>query len=585
MDFECVEPDSTCKQTITTSLNIPNSVKKFTAKKGSLSDTDLLTIDLESKKKDKRKGKKLVVNVKPVSPTQLADDNCSSDQSSSHEGNTPKHVLLDSKCADLFSQHFKDVDLNHSFDLYDVMSEHLSVCEQDNISIQSLPESDTDFSLGSDSDEKEIKMCRKVEPESDDNELERSISAESFGDVEVDKNEAERQSVLANYQTEFAKIEGNMKKLLSELKFHIEVSQIFKCRSAIASLPNNSRSSSRNKLDMDNQGRASSASSWHIINVAEDEEMRLKVKNQLSSIKNYLEGFIDIYLETENKETCKKILRSNLTYDLVKGKRQKRIRLSTKKRHKHFDFPDIREAMINLFDINVTTCNLNLLNESDDESKCICSCQHHRSPSEQIDSGVTTKNNTSSHSITSSIGNFSLDTSTLTAYSESLDLIVSYNSFQDTSLYSTLLQKPAVERITFYVQVHSIQIKSEQPEQEFESKNIITFFCPTCKTVESEENGLLKHILSQIHCEKIHFVYKTAYIKKCVAAGKEIMPSTVLNPMTMYRDENKIVCFGDAMYGCSLCFENLIVGESVLMAHCMEPEHVERREKLSEILE
>lgn len=600
IDFDRTEPDSTSKH-CATSLKLPDSVKNFTSKKSSLSDTDLRNIATESNKKEKRRSKKLKIDIKKASQSMSEMDQAMS----SNIENTPKHILLDSKSADLFSQHFRGFDFNNSFDIFDAMSEDSS--DGDNVDIESLSDrSETDLTLESDEGE-EIKMCRKVEQDHvpEECQLVPSATPESFGDVEVDKNEEDRISLLLNYQMKLEKLECFLKKMLTEFQFHIEVSKVFHCRSIVTTLPGTDVSNIPKMLGevtyIDNLDRGiSPTGSWNIIMEKEDEETKFKVKKQLLSMKHCIDEFVNIYLQNPNKpiKMCKKVLpksRKSITFDVHKGQRyQKRLNTNNKKKSKHFDYPDIRDAMINLFnqesidDLSISNATQLLSDyEEVDTAKCVCRCQLHRSPSTQTDSGLTTKNDTSTscQSITSSIGNFSLDSSTLTAYSESLDQIVSYNSFQDTSLFSTLLQKAAIERITFYVQVHSIQLRCEQMDQEFESKNIITFHCPSCKSVETEENGLLTHILSQRHCEKIHFLYKTAYIKKCVSAGKEIQPSTVLNPMKLYRDDNKIVCFGDAMYACSLCFENLIVGESVLMAHCSEQEHMERREKLSEMLE
>ncbi|KAL0858608.1 hypothetical protein ABMA27_012443 [Loxostege sticticalis] len=604
INFDRAEPDSTSKQ-CATSLKLPDSLKTYTSKKSSLSDTDLLSLNSEGPSKKERRKKKLKLDIKKASQSMSEAIDQTSSNNSNNVENTPKHILLDSKSADLFSQHFRGFDFNHSFDIFDAMSESSSIVEEENLDIESLSDrSETDITLESD-DNEEVKMCRKVEPEPrEDNQLVPSASPESFGDVEVDKNEEDRISLLLSYQMKLEKLECFLKKMLNEFQFHIEVSKVFHCRSVVTTLPGTDVTNIPKMLGevtyIDNVDRGVSPSgSWNIIMEKEDDETKFKVRKQLLSMKHCIDDFVDIYLQNQDRHVekkCKKLLprnRRSITFDLHKGHRHQK-RLSNKKKFKHFDFPDFRDAMISLFSPehvkeDTTITNVTKVSEHDDDymSKCVCRCQRHRSPSTATDSGLTTKNDQSlsSQSITSSIGNFSLDSSTLTAYSESLDLIVSYNSFQDTSLYSTLLQKAAIERITFYVQVHSIQLKCEQSDQDFESKNVITFHCPACKSIENEENGLLKHILSQRHCEKIHFLYKTAYIKKCVSAGKEIQPSTVLNPMKMYRDDNKIVCFGDAMYACSLCFENLIVGESVLMAHCSDPEHVERRDKLFEIVE
>lgn len=572
INFERIEPDSTSKQ-CATSLKLPVSVKNFAAKKGSLSDTDLLTQNVENKNKEKRRLKKLKLDI--VKANQSFDGN--GDESDNVE-NTPKHVLLECRSSEVFSERLKKFDFNKSFNIFDSMSDDLSSYDDDDLDIESL--SDTDISV--EDDKANIQMCRKVGTESQsDEDSAPSATPESFGDVEVDKNEDERISLLLNYQLRIEKMDCLLKKLLSEFQFHIEVSKIFQSKSIITTLPGTNISHIPKLLGdvtyFENLRTISPSGSWNIIVEKEDHVTKNKIKKQLSSMKRAIDEFTKTYLKEEpQKYKVSKILSKNrkITLDVT---RQKHARISNKKKIKHFDFPDLRDAFINLF---ADTDNVkNITNLESDTSKCHCNC--HQSIT---DSGLTSKSEDQSVLITSSIGNFSLDSTTLSAYSESLDQIISYCSFQDMSLYSTLLQKPAIERITFYVQVHSIQLKCE-PNNEYESKNVITFYCPACLTTETEENGLLRHILSQAHCEKLHFSYKTAYIKKCVEMGKEIQPSTVLNPMKMYRDDNKIVCFGDAMYACSLCFENLIVGESVLMAHCSDSDHIERREKLNEIFE
>ncbi|XP_013193845.2 uncharacterized protein LOC106137545 [Amyelois transitella] len=579
IDFDRVEADSTSKQ-CATSLKLPESIKNYAAKKGSLSDTDILTVTLGSPKKGK-KCKKLKLDIKKASKS-MTDAVDESDSSNNVE-NTPKHVLLDCNSEDIFSQKFQEFDLDRSFDIFDAMSD-------ESLDIESLTEhSDTDMSIVS--EKESIQMCRKVEHDGEmDNELIPSASPESFGDVEVERNEEDRVTLLLNYQMRLEKIDNVLQKLLSEFQFHIEVSKVFTCKSIVSTLPGTDISKIPKILGevayIDNVKADSPIESWNIVMETQDTVTKHKVKEQLLAMRQNIDEFVDVYLQ--NRDTRKKLKGRSITFDLSKKPKPMKRKISIKKKHRHFDYPDYRDALLRLFSCeDLENTRLTHMSCSDESEISKCGCQCHQSSSESIiDSGLNNKEESmSSQSITSSIGNFSLDNSTLTAYSESLDQIVSYNSFQDTSLYSTLLQKAAIERITFYVQVHSIQLKCESSEQEFESKSTILFDCPVCKTVENEENGLLKHILSQSHCEKIHFQYKTAYIKKCVAAGKEIMPSTVLNPMRMYRDDNKIVCFGDAMYACSLCFENLIVGESVLMAHCADAEHIDRRAKLCEILE
>ncbi|XP_050360099.1 uncharacterized protein LOC126779936 [Nymphalis io] len=588
INFESTEPDSTSKL-CTSSLKLPESVKNFAAKKGSLSDTDLLTLSTESPLREKRrKCKKLKLDIKKASHSM----NHLSEDSFNNVENTPKHVLLECKSSDVFSERFRGFDFNKSFDLIDALSDDQpsSPFEED-IDIDSLSEqSDSDLSVHT--NKSSIKMCRKVtgSQSSDENHLVPSSSLESFGDVELDKNEEERAQLLLNYQIKLNKIECFLRKFFNDLQFHIEISKLFYSKSIVTALPGSDISNiSENKDHLYSKNdRGPSPLGWNIVEEKEDNENKLKLKKQLLSMKSSIEDFVRIYLQS-NIESNKLLNYKSITLDTKKLKQKylKRQNTSHKKRIKHFDFPDLREALINLFsteDVQANNTENTSYSDDLDTCKCICKCHQPSSPTSQTDSGLTTKTSEGSTSITSSIGNFSLDSSTLTAYSESLDQIVSYNSFQDTSLYNTFLQKAAIERITFYVQVHSIQLNSESTELDLESKNVITFHCPSCKDTHNDENSLLRHILSQSHCEKIHFIYKTAYIKKCMSAGKEIQPSTVLNSMRMYRDVNKIVCFGDAIYACSLCFENLIVGESVLMAHCSDPQHVGRREKLEDIV-
>ncbi|XP_047543023.1 uncharacterized protein LOC125075340 [Vanessa atalanta] len=586
INFESTEPDSTSKQ-CTSSLKLPESVKNFAAKKGSLSDTDLLTLSVEAPLREKRrKCKKLKLDVKKASHSM----NHLSEDSFNNVENTPKHVLLECKSSDVFSERFRGFDFNKSFDLIDAISDDQpSSPFVEDIDIESLSEqSDSDVSVHT--NKSSIKMCRKVtdSQSSDENQLVPSTSLESFGDVELDKNEEERVQLLLNYQIKLDKIESFLRKLFNDFQFHIEVSKLFYSKSIVTALSGTDGSNiSKNSEHLYNKNdRGPSPIGWNIVMEREDDDVKMKLKKQLLSMKSIIEDFVRIYLQS-NTESNKLGNYKSITFNTKKHSVSKRQNVSNKKRIKHFDFPDLREAMINLFSMDdVHTNNIDNTSYSDDSDtcKCLCKCHQPSSPSSQTDSGLTTKTSDGSSSITSSIGNFSLDSSTLTAYSESLDQIVSYNSFQDTSLYNTLLQKAAIERITFYVEVHSIQLNCELTDSDIESKNIITFYCPSCKDTHNDENSLLRHILSQTHCEKIHFIYKTAYIKKCMSAGKEIQPSTVLNSMRMYRDENKIVCFGDAVYACSLCFENLIVGESVLMAHCSDPQHVDRREKLEDIV-
>ncbi|KAH9635898.1 hypothetical protein HF086_002458 [Spodoptera exigua] len=576
IDFQSIEPDSTSKPHAT-SLKLPTSVKNFAAKKGSLSDTDLLSINEVSTKGRKLKSRSLKIDIKKASRS-MNESLYQGDRQ--HIENTPTHISLDCQSADIFSQRFKQLNFSQSFE-FDISTE-----SDEELDIESLSDcSDTDLS-GKEDKKSKVKMCRKVDTTSD-NQLVRSGTPESFGDVELERNEEERVSLLLSYQMKLEKIECVLRKLLSEFQFHIEVAKIFTCRSFVTMIPGTDLSQIPKMLGqvtyIDNGNRDSPVESWNFVMDKEDEETKHKFRKQILTLRHSLDTFVGNYLQ-EEKAQPKAIFRRSITFDLHKGKRlHKTGRISNKKRIKHFDFPDYRDAFLNLFKETEFDETDTHLDHSSDGSDHKCSCQCHNHSISQSDSGLVTKENLTNQSITSSIGNFSLDSTTLSAFSESLDQVISYNSFEDSTLFSTLQQKPAIERITFYVQVHSIQIRSDSENDE--CKNAITFFCPACSITEVEEDGLLKHILNQTHCEKIHFLYKSVYIKKCMAAGKEIQPSTVLNPMTMYRDDNKIVCFGDAVYACSLCFENPIVGESILMAHCSDETHADRREKMYEIFD
>ncbi|XP_032528365.2 uncharacterized protein LOC116778465 [Danaus plexippus] len=536
INFE--EADSTSRQC--TSLKLPESLKNYAAKKGSLSDTDLLTLSVEVPTREKRR-KKLKLDIKKASQSmnQLSTYNVE---------NTPKHVHLECKSSEAFSERFRGFDFK-TLDLFDAMYDERDTSSplEEEIDIHSLSDhSDTDISIKSSNSS--IKMCRKVNESSSSNDkIVPSTSLESFGDVELEKSEEERIRLLLNYQMKLDKMESVMKRLLHEFQFHIEVSKVFHSKSVVTAL----QGSNIHKTLEDITNIEKNAN-WNFIVEREDDQTKYKLKKQLLSIKSCIDNFVRIYLNIDKQRLLKKPIQK------------------THKKKKHFDFPDLRDALLNLFSLRNDSID-------DDSSKCECNC-HNSSPDSDLESASSKTDQ--SLFITSSIGNFTLDCSTLTAYSESLDQVISYTSYEDSSLFNSLLQKAAIERITFYIQVHSIQLSCEQNE----SKNII-FHCPPCQYIETEESDLLCHILSQEHCEKIHFLYKTAYIKKCMSAGKEIQPSTVLNPMRMYRDENKIVCFGDALYACTLCFENLIIGESVLMAHCSEPQHISRREKLGEIID
>ncbi|KPJ05358.1 hypothetical protein RR46_01303 [Papilio xuthus] len=557
------EPDSTVRQC--SSLNIPDSVKKFTAKKSSLSDTDLLTLNVDSPIRHKHKRcKKLKLDIKKAS--QSLNEKLNQEDENSCESNienTPKHILLECATSE-FNNKLKGFDFSKEYDIYDGTSDDQwsNPFEEENIDIESFSEhSDSDISISN--KKKSIKMCRKVQStrsESSSDENQHPSTPESFGDLEMDKSEVERLNLLYNYQTKLEKVQNLLKDMLNEFQFHIEVSKIFNTR-----VPEEETDTNNTEFR-----KPSPTDSWSVILDKEDGDTKTSVKKQLESIKKSIEQFINIYLKNyDNKDIikkCKKYIPRNESIS----------RRVNKKKNKHYDFPDLRDALINLFNTDLNTSSAS---DTDDSLSTKCSCSCHHETSSHTDSGLNSKvDQSSNQSITSSIGNFTLDASTLTAYSESLEQIVSYNSFED-SIYSSLLHKSAIERITFYIQVHNIEVKYEITDDD--SKNNIIFHCQSCKSIEFNENDLIKHILCQMHCEKLHFQYKTAYIKKCMSEGKEIQPSTVLNPMKMYRDDNKIVCFGNAVYACSLCFQNDIIGESVLMMHCAAKEHVEKREKLN----
>lgn len=635
LDVDKPEPDST-SIACATSLKLPDSVKTFGSKKGSLSDTDLLKLEEGTilEKGKPKKSKKLKLDIKKANRSMSEALNKTTHKPNENIENTPTHISLSCRSSQIFCERLRDFELNQSFDIFDAMSEGRPDTpeETDNFDIESLSDGDSDTSLSNEEDKADIKMCRKVEEvynsttSIEENRIVPSATPESFGDVELDKNEDERTALLLSYQMKLEKAERFLKKLLTEFQFHIEFSKIFHCKSVVTALPGSDITNLPKTLgeityvDMMDRGELQGGS-WDIVIEKEDNLTKLKLKKQLLSMKQHIEEFIEsnfnrgsLNQSHKSQETTLDIVeqtnnffshnQKRITCDGEKNRQKtpKRLRFNKKKNIRYNDYPDLKQALQNLFGLdsehedenNESAKDVEAVFTSTDDnnlSKCTCTCQYHRMStpmSDQSDSGLTTKtgdDRSLSQSITSSIGNFTLDSTTLSAYSESLDQIISYNSFEDTSLFSTMLQKAAIERITFYVQVHSMQLRCESNEHDFETKNVIIFFCPACSTSETEEHGVLKHILSQKHCEKIHFLYKTAYIKKCFASGKEIQPSTVLNPMTMYRDVNKIVCFGDAMYACSLCFENLIVGESVLMAHCGDSEHQQRRDRLSEVLE
>lgn len=542
-NFERIEADSTSK---CESLNLPDSIKQYALKKGSLSDTDILNIT----PKEKRKFKKLKLDIHKASQS-LSDKFLHSEDSSNETENTPKHVLLESKRSELFSEKLKKFNFDLSFDLSDSTSND-SLSDNENLDIESLSDhTESEMTEVSSDEVKVVKMCRKV------SEKTLSGSQESFADLNVDKNNS---NILFIYQSKFEKIENALRNLLKEFQFHIEVSKGFNLHSA------GIKTVKKDNLQfvyLEGIKSTGVSPSWDILTDNDILTCKAKIQNQLQSISKITNSFLNTHFQQQN-------LTNSLTFDVHKGKRLRRQgRINEKKRIKYFDFPDLRASMLKLFNME----DEDLETSNDESPRCCCKCECQESVIMKVETDT---------SITSSIGNFSLDSTTISAYSESLD-VISYNSFNDSNLYSTLLQKPSVDRIIFYIQAHSIQIRSE-PSNDYESKNTITFYCPSCNITESEENELLKHILSQKHCEKLHFIYKTAYIKKCVSEGKEIMPSTVLNPMRFYRDDNKIVCFGDAVYACTLCFENMIVGESVLMAHVSQQEHLNRRDMLDDII-
>lgn len=589
-----------------------NKKKQTQSKNVSLSDTDLLNSITKSNKSRKR-SKKLKLDIEKANKS--ASDILNITEEAKYDDcaveNTPKQVTLFARTSDIFSERLKGFDLDKSYDVFELMNDE-QIANQ-NYDIQSLSDqTDSDVSIISET--KEVKMCRKVQAvnkcfnlEDNAGKLSHSSSAESFVEIDIDKNEEERISLLLSYQMKFEKMERLLQKLLTEFQFHIEMSKVFHTKSTVTTLPGTHVTKLPKKVlgditYIDNISRSESPlGGWNIVIENEDKLTKFKLRKQLLSMKHFLESFINVYLQ-DNREVISKptiqdatsFITPIQTQSQVKKLNIKRLKINKKKSERRInDFPDYKESLQNLFSLHKendesNTNIMEILNDFNDSilEKCTCKCKYHNrdtSPS-QTDSGLMKEDN-SNQSISSSIGNFTLDSLALSAYSESLDNIISYQSFNDSTLYSTLLQKAAIERITFYVQVHSIQLKSEMNELDFETKSTVTFNCHSCLTYEENEQDLLKHILSSEHCEKIHFLYKTAYIKKCLASGKEIQPSTVLNPMKMYRDDNKIVCFGDGVFACTLCFENMIIGESVLMTHCNEPVHVERRDQLNEFME
>ncbi|KPJ14055.1 hypothetical protein RR48_01630 [Papilio machaon] len=463
VNYENTEPDSTVRQC--SSLNIPDSVKQFTAKKGSLSDTDLLTLNVDSPIRHKHKRcKKLKLDIKKASQSLSEKLNQEEENScDSNVENTPKHILLECATSE-FTDKLKGFDFSKEFDIYDGTSDDQwsNPFEEENIDIESISEhSDSDVSIGN--KKKSIKMCRKVQSlpsgSSSDENCHPPSSPESFGDIETDKSEIERLKLLYNYQTKLEKVENLLKDMLNEFQFHIKVSKVFNSRADHEEADSNNPDMTR---------KPSPTDSWSVIMEKEDDNTKVSVKKQLESIKQSIEQFINVYLKdydnVQRIKKCRKYLPRN-----QRGALPRRV---NKKKMKHYDFPDLRDALINLFYPDLNDTFTSTTSDSDDcvSSKCSCSC-HHESSS-HTDSGLISKtiDGSSNQSITSSI-------------------------------------------------------------------------------------------------------------------GKEIQPSTVLNPMKMYRDDNKIVCFGNAVYACSLCFENDIIGESVLMKHCADKEHIERREKLDEIID
>lgn len=564
-------------------------------------DTEVFTMDITSTKQGKKKAKKLKLDMATISgSTEVINQeslyNCAIE-------NTPQQINLQNRRSEMFSERLKEFDLSRSFDIYDLMNDK----ETDtNYDVQSLSEhSESDISLASHDD---VKMCRKVQllselSDSSDGEqnLVHSSSIESFVDVGLDKNEEDRISLLLSFQVKFEKLERLLQQLLNEFQFHIEVSKVFQTKSIVTALPGSDITNLPKKYGeityIDETSRGPSPSgTWNIVIENEDDISKFKLRKQLLSMKRCIENFVKEYLHNTELMLAKKAITSNLKMtqilDSNKKGREKRLRINKKKRERCMnDFPDLEEVLQKLFSLDTNihsdTSNLEVDTSGDTDEKCTCKCRYHRECSSlsHTDSGVKTCEDKLNQSITSSIGNFSLDSNSLSAYSESLDNIISYSSFNDSSIYNSILQKPAIERITFYVTVHGIQLKSDDNDMTYDLKPRVIFSCHSCFTDLYNEQDLIKHILTQKHCEKIHFLYKNAYIKKCIASDQEIMPSTVLNPMKMYRDDNKIVCFGDGIFACTLCFENMIVGESVLMAHCDTEDHQERRDQLNDLLE
>ena len=333
INFETTEPDSTSRQC--TSLKLPESVKNFAAKKGSLSDTDILTLSVQAPVREKRrKCKKLKLDIRKASQSmnQLSEDSLSNVE------NTPKHVLLECKTSDVFSERFKGFDFNKSFDLFDAMSDETSSPFEDDLDIDSLSDqSDSDVSVAS---HKNIKMCRKVTEMdnklSDENQLVLSASLESFADVELDKNEEERMRLLLNYQMKLEKMDCFLKKLLNEFQFHIEVSKVFRSKAIVTALPGTDISNLPqslgkvkyvNTLDLEEQ--SSTPSTWNIIMEKDDIQTKLKLRKQLVSMKHHIDDFIKTYFQSNNETKTRSITFQRAT---------KRSNISHKKKIKHFDF-------------------------------------------------------------------------------------------------------------------------------------------------------------------------------------------------------------------------------------------------------
>ncbi|GBP87290.1 hypothetical protein EVAR_86872_1 [Eumeta japonica] len=422
LSYEKTDLDLSNRRYAKTMKKLPDAIKHFTAKKCSLSDTDL-TVNSEFSKID-RNCKKLKLDVEKAnrSAREALDITCDNKYADDVIENTPKQISL-GYSGNVFSEKFKQIDFNKSFDLFDYMSEGRPSSSDKDLETPWSERSDSELSASEDG--VEVKMCKKV------NDSEYASSVGSFVDLELDRNEEQRITLLLSYQMKLEKMEIMLKNLLTEFQFHIEVSKIFQFKSQVTTLPGTDISNIPKILGdiacYDSLSRNDSPTgSWNIVMKREDDLTKLKLKKQLLSMQKCIQEFMDQYL----KENYDRKLNFNKGYT-------KKLRINRKKRDKQLD---------------------------DCSDQCDCCCHKNN------DSGLTTKSSlTENQTISSSIGNFSLDLSTLSTFSESLDNL-SYSSFSDNSFFSTMLQKSAMERIMFYVQVHSIEMRNDLDDAELSTK-------------------------------------------------------------------------------------------------------------------